>query len=213
MNELTQTEIVQLRTTASELLDRAEIVSNINSLEDEGTAVEFLSEVKRRAKAVDAKRKEYVAPLKEVIDNVNADFKTILEPLERAEVIVKKGMTVFRDAEAFRAKEALRIEAENEARRAVLIAAHDMTTENLEKATEASWNLNEAKAIAPKTVDTQSGQARFRKDWKFEIENPLAVMRVYCSPDERLIRSAVKGGVRHIEGVKIYLETTPIILS
>ena|SRR3990167_1230712 len=213
MYELTQAEIVQLRTDAGGLLERAEVVSNINSLEDEGKAVEFLSEVKRRSKAVDAKRKEYVAPLKEVIDNVNADFKTILEPLERAEVIVKKGMTVFRDAEDFRTKEALRIEAENKARQAVWVASNDMSTENLEKATEASWDLKDAKALAPKTVDTLSGQARFRRSWKFEITDPDLVPEGFRSPDPTKIKQSVGFGARNIPGVRIYEETTPIIMS
>ena len=212
-NPLETSEVVALRDNANSLLYVAEDVAVIASLEAESQAVEFLANVKRRARIVDDKRKEYVAPLKAVIDKVNADFKTILEPLNAAEVIVKKGMTKFRDAEEFRIKEEARKEAERVAKAAIHVATDEMTPASMEKAHEAVGALQEAKAEAPKTVETRSGQARFRKDWKFEVIDPFIVPSSYKSVDPQIIRLAIKNGVRVIEGVRIYEESTPIIMS
>ena len=58
-----------------------------------------------------------------------------------------------------------------------------------------------AKAVkaAPKTNKVTST--------KFEITDESAVDRIYCSPDEKLIREAIKLGVKNIAGVRIYEET------
>jgi hypothetical protein len=55
-----------------------------------------------------------------------------------------------------------------------------------------------------KVTRTVEGSASQRKEWTHEILNPDEVPREYCSVDERLIRKAVKGGVREIPGVRIY---------
>jgi hypothetical protein len=39
---------------------------------------------------------------------------------------------------------------------------------------------------------------------EFEIEAPSLVERMYCSPDEKLIRAAIKSGVTEIAGVRIF---------
>ncbi len=210
-NPIETAELMELRNDADGLLNKAREVAAITELTHEARACEFLAQVKRRAKIVDDKRKEYVAPLKAGIDNVNADFKSILIPLEQAEAIVKKGMVAFRDAEEFKAREAARIEAEAVARRMIAEASRDMSQDNLERATEASWELNDARALAPKTVETQSGKAQFRKSWKFEVVEPNAVEREFCSPDDRIIRDAVKNGLRETRGIRIWEESVPVI--
>jgi len=213
-NPLETKEIVQLRDDANTLLYKAEEIAVINNLDEEARAVEFLTQTKRRAKIVDEKRKEYVAPLKAVIDKVNDDFKTILEPLAQAEVIVKRGMTTFRDSEELRKKQEAREEAERAAKAAVNTFKNEMTDESMGKAQEAIGALQEAKAEAPRTVEGASGgQARFRKDWKFEIVDASIVPAEYRVVDAALVRAAVKKGEREIPGVRIYEESTPIIMS
>lgn len=213
-NPLETQEVVKLRDDAHGLLYKAEEVAEITTLEQEARAVEFLTQTKRRAKIVDEKRREYVAPLKAVIDKVNADFKTILEPLEQAEVIVKKGMSAFRSAEEFRVKEEARKEAERAAKAAIVEATETMAPESFDKAQDAVTAMQEARAEAPKTVDGASGgQARFRRDWKFEVVDADAVPRQFCKPVDALIRAAVKSGEREIPGVRVWEESTPIILT
>lgn len=208
-NPIEATEMLQLRNDADGLLNKAGQVADITELSHEARATEFLAQVKRRARIVDDKRKEYVAPLKAVIDNVNADFKSILLPLEEAERIVKKGMVAFRDSEEQKAREAARIEAERKARIAISMAGTEVGT--VEEAQDAIMARRDAQAEAPKTVETQSGKAQFRKTWKFEVVNPSEVTRDLCSPDERIIREAVKNGLREAHGVRIYEESVPVI--
>jgi hypothetical protein len=209
MDQLEAAELEILREDADGLLAKADEVSRITELAHEARASEFLAQVKRRAKIVDDKRKEYVAPLKSVIDNVNADFKSILIPLEQAEAIVKKGMTAFRGAEEFKAKEAARTEAERMAKIAISMAGTEVGT--VEDAQVAILARRDATAEAPKTVETQSGKAQFRKSWKFEVVDPYAVEREFCSPDDKLIRDAVKAGLRETCGIRIWEESTPVI--
>jgi len=54
------------------------------------------------------------------------------------------------------------------------------------------------------TVHSESGAARMRKVWKFEIENEKQIPKAYLTVDEVKIRKAIKGGVREIAGVRIY---------
>lgn len=213
MTQADAKELATLRDDADGLLAKAEEVGGITEASHEARAVEFLAQVKRRAKIVDDKRKEYVAPLKAVIDNVNADFKSILLPLEEAERIVKAGMTAWRGSQDFRDAEKVRLDAEENLRRSVEDATARMTSESFEGAQIAAAELNEAKASAPRTVESQSGQARFRKDWKFEIVDPSSVPRELCSPDEKIIRAFIKTGMREMAGLRIWEETTPIIMS
>ena len=156
-------ELAMLRDDADGLLAKAGEVGSITEIGQEARAVEFLAQVKRRAKIVDDKRKEYVAPLKAVIDNVNADFKSILLPLEEAERIVKAGMTAFRGSQDFRDAEKIRMDAEENARRSIAEASATLSPDSIEGAQAALVELNEAKADAPRTVESMSGQARFRK--------------------------------------------------
>ena len=214
LKPLDDKEVVQLRDDANSLLFKAEEVAAIVSLETEARAVEFLGQVKRRAKIVDEKRKSYTDPLNMVIKNIKADFDTILTPLSQAEVVVKKGIQTFRDAEAFREAEAKRKEAEIAAKAAIRpIQQGDMAPETIAKAQEASVALQHANEVAPRTVTTQTSQLRTRKDWKVEVLDPTLVPREYCSPDAVLIRAALKSGVREIAGCRIWEETTPIIMS
>lgn len=46
-----------------------------------------------------------------------------------------------------------------------------------------------------------------RKSWVFEITDPAMVMRELCTPDEKLIREAVKNGLREAPGIKIFEKT------
>ena len=217
-------EVVKLRDEANQLLFKSEEVAKVTTPEEEGRAVEFLSQTKRRFKIVDEKRKQYVKPLKEVIDNINADFKSILEPLKEVEGIVKKGMTEYRNAEEFKAKEAARIEAERVAQEAAKEIQRDgLTDENMEDAQKASKALTEASVEAPKVVSAPSGKASFRKDWKFEIEDasklPDVIIREILELAlkkglyDQVIRKMVKSGIHAIDGCKIWEESTPIIRS
>lgn len=217
-------EIVQLRNDANSLLFKAEDVANITNSEEEARATEFLAQAKRRYKIVDEKRKSYVKPIKDTIDLINADFKSILEPLEEVEVIVKKGMVAYRNSEDMKRKEAERLEAEAKARQAAeVIKENGITTKTVEQASEANKELVEAQEAAPKRVETISGSTTYRKEWKFSIENvsdipegvktELLNLAITKGLLETVVRNRVKNGERTISGVKIWEESVPVIRS
>lgn len=214
LQPLQDAEVAQLREDANGLLYKAEDVAAITELAHEQRAVEFLAQVKHRSKIIDEKRKSYTDPLNAVIKKIKADFDTILDPLAQAEQVVKKGIQKFRDAEAFREKERVRLEAEAKARAEInKIQRGDISAETIEKAQEASVAVTAANAEAPRTVTTDTGQLRTRKDWKFEIVDASAVPRELCTPDPKLIREAVKNGAREVPGLRIWEETVPIIMA
>lgn len=72
----------------------------------------------------------------------------------------------------------------------------------IQKAEAEALKLEKAEArkvkAAPKTNQVTTT--------KFEITDESAVDRIYCSPDEKLIREAIKLGVKNIAGVRIYEE-------
>lgn len=215
-------EIAQLRNDANLLLFKAEEVANIASSEEEERATEFLAQAKRRYKLVDDKRKQYVKPMKDTIDLINADFKTILEPLEQVEGIVKKGMIAYRNSEEMKKREAERLEAARRAAEAVAnIKTEGLNTETVARAQEANKELAEATKDVPKVVEVQSGSASFRKDWKFEIVDSGqlpqgvtdAVLKLAFEKGlyDQVIRGMVKAGQREIQGVRIWEESIPVI--
>lgn len=56
-----------------------------------------------------------------------------------------------------------------------------------------------------KKLNTTKG---IRKTMDFEILDPTLVPREYCSPDEKLLREAVKNQVNTIPGVRIFEKTS-----
>lgn len=225
MNTQNDQEVTKMREEANQLLFVSEEMAKITNAQEEAKAVEFLSQVKRRWKMVDEKRKEYVKPLNEVVKKVNDDFKNILTPLETIEAIVKKGMTAYRSAEDFKAKEALRIEAEQKAKQAIneIKYGDGLTDENLQNAKEAAKAVSIASVEAPRVVkSTESGgSASFRKDWKFEIINkyeiPTSIQKEVLELAfekglfDQVIRQHIKAEEHEIPGVRIWPESTPII--
>ncbi len=63
----------------------------------------------------------------------------------------------------------------------------------------------------PKVTLVQSAPTKavkgLRKSWTFEVTDPALVIRELCSPDEKLIREAVKNGLREAPGIKIFEKT------
>lgn len=220
--EIADQEVKKLRTDANVLLFEAEEVAKVTSPLGEIAATEFLAEAKRRYKMVDEKRKEYVKPLKDVIDKINDDFKTVLEPLQQVESIVKKGMVSYRNSEEMKRKVAERQEAERKAQEAIrAIKNEGLTDESLANAQVATQAVKEAEKEAPKTVATSAGNVSYRKETKFEIVDGSklpprvteAVLKLAFEKGlyEQVIRGMIKAGHLEIEGVRVWEESVPVI--
>lgn len=163
---------------------------NINTAEDYTQAGDILKMVQQRVKKVEAKRKEYTDPLEQSKKRIIADFKQITEPLEQfVEEIKKKMVEWYRLDQKRRDDEQKRIEAE------AIKQAQD------EKKLEVVVPVvNEVK----KTHHGESSTTTVKKIWTFKIIDPEKVPIGYRTIDEKLIRGAIKEGVRKIDGVEIY---------
>lgn len=154
---------------------------------------------KKMIKELEAKRKEVTADAREFVSGVNAIFKNLTDPL----TAITKGL-----------------EGKQKPYQTRLVLERRKAEELARKATEdAQAKLNaEAEAagvqpvqldapVAPKiptTTRTETGTSYTVTTWKHEIIDAAQVPREFCEPVDRLIREAVKGGVREIPGVRIY---------
>lgn len=196
-------------------------------------ALEIGRHVKVLSKKIEDRRVELVSPLNEQVKKVNAYAKEIQGPLSGAEEVIKRELRSYeqvlekeREAERKRIAEEqkkreqeavakLKAQKESEDLLALLtddsdqIAEPDkkMASETLKAEAERMEKeiLSETKT-ALKTVE-KNAVTGARKVWKFEVLDPDEVPRKYLVVDEKLVRDAVKVGIRDIGGVRIYEET------
>jgi len=57
-----------------------------------------------------------------------------------------------------------------------------------------------------KTIYSDNGSVKVRKQWKFKVTDPNKVPKKYLIVDERLIRADIRAGIRNIDGVEIFEE-------
>lgn len=148
------------------------------SLATQKRAIDLLSLIAEAKKQLEAKRRAAVDPLNQKVKEINAFFRNLEQPFNEADKIVRQKIVQFR--------------AEEEQRR----------REEEKKLQETNMF-----AIVPKLATTQRaemGQATAHKVWEFEIEDEAQIPREYLSVDTKKIREAIKQGVRHIPGVRIF---------
>lgn len=197
-------QIEALAAESSALMAKAKEIAVVTDAESEVRAVEFLKQIKLRINVVDGIRTKLVKPLNDHVKMINAEFKLTTGPLEEADALVRRGMTTYRNGEEFKAAEARRKAAEAEMQQATRAG-------DVEKVGALSSGHAEATAAAPRTVETQSGQGRFRKVWRWEIEDIEALPAGFWIPDQVKIEAAVKAGIT-VPGIKAYQEEVPVIV-
>lgn len=199
----------------------------VSNHEEASKAADILKAISSTKKNIEDKRKEYTAPLVAAQKSINADFKKMTEPFEKAEKIVKDKIATFHDAEQKRleqerkkaadeAAEKARKEAEEAAKERAAQAADDEERQRIEEQAEkeaeaaaeaAALAAEEAAKKAEPKMEGNSGKAVASKVWTFEITDEAKVPREFCVVNESKIRAAIKDGVREIEGVWIHQET------
>lgn len=196
--------IERIEQESSAIVLKSKEIAAVQDAESEARAAEFLKQVKLRLDQVKDARMGLTKPLKDHIKKLEGEFNRVAEPLEQADRIVRDGMTAYRNSQTFKEAEARRIELEAQARAAA--TRGDV---------QAVIGLQEAHAnaatAAPRKIETQSGEARFRKVWKYEITDIEKIPAEYWIPDEKKITATVKAGVT-IPGVKAWQEDTPVIM-
>ncbi|MGB9791315.1 MAG: hypothetical protein ACPLTR_01910 [Thermacetogeniaceae bacterium] len=148
------------------------------SLATHKRAIDLLSLIAEAKKQLETRRRAAVDPLNQKVKEINSFFRELEYPFEEADRIVRQKLIRFR--------------AEEE-----------------QKRREEEKKLQETNifAVVPKLATTQRaemGQAIAHKVWEFEIEDEAQIPREYLSVDTRKIREAIKQGVRHIPGIRIF---------
>jgi len=204
-NAAAQTTISSLKSDAMALLDKAAEVAVIASPEQEARAAEFRAQVKLRLKKADEARTFLVKPLNDHVKRINAEVKQATGPMEEADAIVANGMIRWRNSEQVRL-------AKETADQAALAAQVAVRSGDLDTMQKKAIEHAEAIAVAPKTVQTQSGKLSYRKVKRWEIEDVEKIPAAYWMIDEDKIAASIKADF-NIPGVKTWTEEIPVISS
>lgn len=149
-------------------------------------AAEVLRKVKFRIQVLEDRRKEITVPINAALKSVNDLFREPRTRFESVEKLLKGKIASYLERKA----------AANVA--AIQSAAAASTPER------AAEHLAIVAAVAPPQG------VSVRKVWKFEITDPDAVPRCFCSPDPDKIR-LVEPSTAKIPGVRFYQE--PVVAA
>lgn len=158
----------------------------VSDQDDMQLAAELIGTLAAARKDIENKRLELVQPIKRVATQIDLAAKARKAPIIEAEMLLKRAVGRY-VAETQRAadEERKRLEAEVSTERKVV-------------------DPGLVPAVAPTRVQSSTGSIGTRKQWTFEILEPMAVPRMYSQPNELAIREAVRQGTRKIDGVRIY---------
>lgn len=162
-------------------------------------ATEKMAIARKKEKEIEADRVRILAPHKAFTDSVNRLSKEVMSPLRDIVNILKTKTTSY-----LTRIELERRKAEESARLAVIELQKKIDAE------AAASNVPAPQVVMPvvpevKTITrTEHGTAYIHRDWTHEVVDANQVPREYLIVDERLIRQAVKNGVRKIDGIRIF---------
>lgn len=214
MNELkiVEPEIQDLQTSSGDMLGQA---AKLAVTDDESciTGGDILLEITRRKKVVEERFKEPCEAAFKAHRSLTALRDSVLAPFKQAQDLIDQKIKLYRievrrkqEAEAAAALKAANAKAEADR---IAKAQQQMDSGDLkgcEKTLEAPLPPPVVK------IETQAPPAMkglsFTTEWFFEISDPDAVPREYCTPDEKKIRSVVKGlqKATNIPGVRVWSE-------
>ncbi len=151
---------------------------------DVKTATEDLSLLSKLKKAIADKRKDWLTPIKNHLDAVDAVFKSLSTPLDQADKLTRSKILAYRAEQECKAREAeeinrLRMEA----------AKKEM---ELKGELTESVNLVEVVPTLPKTIRTEVGSAGMRDNWTYEVVDFAALPNEYKVPDTAMLNSIAK---------------------
>lgn len=155
-------------------------------------ATTFTAQIKAAHAKAEDMRKAWTNPLNAVVKSINAAFKTITDPLEKAERAVKVKIAAYVTEQEEKAHR----EAEEQAAQA-------------RAAAEASGEPAPPPApiLMPRTGPIRSslgGTASVREVWDFEVIDTSLVPFKYLVVNEKAVREAVNKGERDIPGIRIF---------
>jgi hypothetical protein len=214
-----------------DLKSEAELLQ-VRDDQSSGLAVSLGIRAKRVSAELTTLQKAVVKQAKEFTDRMSAFVKTFTQPLDQIEALTKKKNQDYQAMVTVKARE-LQKKIEEETRK-----AQEAVNQEAAKAGVEPVHIPVAKAEEkPKVVRTEEGSMYFREEWKFEVLVPyplrqtmadlevrhgagelttvdclkeIRTLAPYLIFDEKEIRKQVKGGVREIPAVRIYVESVPV---
>lgn len=181
------------------LLEGAANAIDVKTPAAAANATEMTGQIKRLAKAVDERRKEIIAEPDSFVRKVNGFVKPISDRLKALEALLKRKLS----------DHAYQVELQRREIERRQIEANRKLQEDLNR--EASEKGIAPVQVAPVAVSTRKEPTRSDSAvassvmvWDFEVQDDTKVPRAYMMVDERLIRDAIRAGIREIPGVKIF---------
>ena len=188
--------VIALYNEANKLLEYAN-ARIIATLEDTKLATNDLSLIAKLRKAMESKRKDYLQPFQEHVKEVNDAYKTLMAPIETADIVTRQKVMAYQ-------REQSRIAAEQEEiNRLRMEAAHKEAALNNGEISEAV-SLVEVQEVQKK-VNAEMGSLGTAKIWKFEVIDKALVPEDYKLVDMVKVGSVVRAtkGTINIPGIKV----------
>lgn len=179
----------------------------IKNLDDVKVATDDLAMIAKLKKSAKAYLDDYTKPIKTHLDNIKADFDSIMKPLEEADSVTRTKILTYNRVQA-----ELR-QKQEEAERAARAAAEAEMEANGELSREIIDIENKAEVVVEAHANV--GDLNTAKIWKFEVEDFAALPDAFKLPNEKMIRSAITSskGKNIPPGVKAWQEPNLRITS
>lgn len=174
--------------------------ASIATVELREFATNDLSLIARLKKSIGDLRMDYLAPLKEHTETINAAFKDITDPLAKADSILRQKVLAFnqeQDRIRREAEDLARQEREVAERRAKLNG--DVTTPFVPESLPV---------VAEQRAITDVGESNTMKISKWEVVNFSLIPDEFKMIDAGKVHKQVKAGREDIPGIRIWKEKT-----
>lgn len=209
-----------------ELVQEAKAIEIITA-EDVVKANAILKKCNAVAKEAETKRLEMTQPVNKRVKSLIATVKTLLKPTEEAKHTIKKKIVEYNnELEKKRKAEEERLRKEQEEEQKRIDEENRKKQEEIDKIdnkVEQEFARKKAEAKAEEERKAREAEEKAKADaiaanaqaskpkWMrtvrlFEVTQSDAVPRAFCTPDDAIIREAVKNWVREIDWVRIYSE-------
>ena len=183
---------------AKKLLDYAN-ARVITSLDDAKLATDDLSMIAKLKKAMESKRKDYLQPFQDHVKEVNEIYKTLMQPIETADMVTRSKVLSFQ-------REQAELKAKQEEINRLRMEAATKEAELNNGEIKESVNIIDVVTV-PTHVYADNGTLGTSKVWKFEVEDLTKIPLEYLIPDMVKIGKVVRAGVK-IPGVKSWQENS-----
>ena len=170
----------------------------VQSEADVATATGQLSFIATVKKNLELLRREYLTPLKEATDKVNAAFKSLSEPVNAADTDIRGKVLTFKRVEEDKRREVDRI-----AQAKVDLARDEAKLAGEPEPAEA---LVPVQLRPPALTRTETGSSTTATIRKWRVIDQSLVPEEYKVVDAGRVTKQVKAGIGSIPGIEIYTE-------